>query len=201
MRIADILHTAGRGGRRHLGQRSRCATVVALGAVALTATAPAEAREEPCPGATEEPVAERQARAVAATVCLVNRERERLGLPELREQEQLAAAAEEHARDMVRRRYFAHVSPSGETMIDRLREAGFIRSGDGWAVGEALAWGGGRRARPASVVAAWLDSPPHRQVLLDRRYRRLGLGLAAGIPRVAAPAGGATYALDVGVRW
>jgi uncharacterized protein YkwD len=175
--------------------------VVAVGAVALTVAAPADAREESCPGAAEEPVAERPARAVSATICLVNRERERLGLPDLREQEQLAEAAEGHARDMVRRHYFSHVSPGGTTMVDRLRAAGFIRGGDAWAVGETLAWGGGRRARPASVVDAWLESPAHRQVLLDRRYRRLGVGLAAGVPRRDAPAGGATYAMELGVRW
>jgi uncharacterized protein YkwD len=198
MAIDDILHKA----RRRMRPASRCAAAVAIGAAALTGVANAETREETCPGAAEEPAAETQVRAVSATICLINEERERHHVPQLREQEQLTAAAEGHARDMVRRHYFGHVSPGGTTMTERLREAGFIRSGDAWAVGETLAWGRGRPARPSWVVAAWFDSAAHRRVLLDRRYRRLGVGLAPGIPRPGAGGlGGATYAAELGVRW
>jgi uncharacterized protein YkwD len=38
-------------------------------------------------------------------------------------------------------------------------------------------------------VDAWLDSPPHRRVLLSGRYAELGLGLQAGTPFRAGAAG------------
>jgi uncharacterized protein YkwD len=44
-------------------------------------------------------------------------------------------------------------------------------------------------------VLAWLRSPAHRRVLLDRRFRVAGIGIARGTP-FATP--GATYTADFG---
>jgi uncharacterized protein YkwD len=60
-------------------------------------------------------------------------------------------------------------------------------------VGENLAWGSGALATPAAVITGWMTSPPHRANVLDRRFRHLGLGLAAGAPG-APGSGAATYA-------
>ena len=51
-----------------------------------------------------------------------------------------------------------------------------------WAAGEALAWGSGRQATPRGIVYAWMHSPPHRAVLLGRKYRDVGIGVALGSP-------------------
>jgi uncharacterized protein YkwD len=49
------------------------------------------------------------------------------------------------------------------------------------------------------LVDEWLDSPPHRRILLDSGYRELGVGIAAGEPRDAQSSlPGATYTLDFG---
>ncbi|MFN8196167.1 MAG: CAP domain-containing protein [Nocardioidaceae bacterium] len=42
-------------------------------------------------------------------------------------------------------------------------------------LGENIAYG---YATPAAVVRAWMHSPGHRKNLLNRRYKRIGLGLA-----------------------
>jgi uncharacterized protein YkwD len=177
---------------------------VRAGALAVLASAgpgAAQAAAAACPGARELPAAATRAEAATAIVCVLNEERARRDLARLREQPQLERAAAGHARDMVRRRFFAHTTPEGTSMVDRLRGAGYIRAERPWAVGESLAWGAGGRATPAAIVAAWLDSPPHRRLVLAPRYREVGIGLALGVPVDGlGDAVGATYAAELGVR-
>lgn len=136
----------------------------------------------------------------AATLVLreVNRERVARELVRLDPDPRLALAAQRHARDMVRRGFFSHVTPEGGGMTTRVRAAGYLRTPAGWALGEVLAWGAGSCSTPAAVVAAWMASPSHRRVLLGRRYRELGVGVALGTPFAPAPVGGATYAAELG---
>jgi uncharacterized protein YkwD len=148
-----------------------------------------------CPGAGSIPGS--TARAAEATTCLVNAERRKRGLVKLRADRNLAVAAGRHARDMVKRGYFSHKTPAGRTVGDRLRAAGFGKPGQGWRAGEALGWGTGSRATPAALLRAWLNSPAHRRLLLDRRFRKLGVGVASGAP--SRGGAGATYALNLAV--
>jgi uncharacterized protein YkwD len=185
-------------------RRRRNAKTFRLGAGALASLAfigadPAEGRT--CAGADSEPTAETRDVAAAAVTCVLNHEREKRDLPRLREHPRLERPAGRYVRAMVRGRYFAHTSPSGETMADRLRDSRYISDDRAWAVGETLAWGVGARSTPAATVAAWMDSRPHRRVLLDPRYRDLGIGVSIGVPIEAAEdAAGATYAAEFGVR-
>jgi uncharacterized protein YkwD len=131
-----------------------------------------------------------------AVVCEVNHERGARGRPALAAQPVLTLAARRHARDMVRRRYFSHVTPSGRTLIDRMRSAGYLgRRAQSWAVGETLAWGSGELAEPAAIVDAWMRSRSHRRVLLSRAYREIGVAVEPGTP--FGPAG-STYAAELG---
>jgi uncharacterized protein YkwD len=164
----------------------------------FTASASA-AQAAPCPGATTMPTAANLSSEDDVVVCLINGERTSRGLHALRRDGDLAQAARRQASDMVRRTYFSHVTPGGADLGDRLRAAGYGR-GQGWHAGEALGWGTGPRATPAALVAAWLDSPAHRHLLLDPGFRELGVGVATGAPRpgnTGLP--GATYAVDFGV--
>jgi uncharacterized protein YkwD len=106
----------------------------------------------------------------------------------------LARAARGHAHDMASRRYFAHQRPGGPSFDDRLRRSGW----HGVAAGEAIAWGCGRHASPRSTVRAWLASPGHRAILLDRDYDRVGIGVGSRAPATCGP--GATWVLDAGKR-
>jgi uncharacterized protein YkwD len=83
---------------------------------------------------------------------------------------------------MVRRRYFSHFSPSGDSYIDRIRRTGYMRGAWDWRVGENLAYEWGENATPAAIVRAWMRSPDHRANLLSRRYREIGVGVARGTP-------------------
>jgi uncharacterized protein YkwD len=141
--------------------------------------------------------------APAATVgravrCLVNAQRAAHGLKALRPSRELRVAAEAHGADMVAHRFFAHVSPFTGAITDRARRAGYVRSDD-YALGEDIAWGEGELSTPDSIVTAWMNSPGHRAVILDRDYRDVGVGIVAGVP-VDAELPGATFVLDVGSR-
>ncbi len=172
---------------------------LAAGALLVLASAvPAQAASAAeCAGSGEIPGAGAQERAAVATICVLNQERASRGLPALRSQGGLERAAEGHARDMVRRRYFSHTTPEGRTFDERLR-GGYIRKRARWGVGETLAWGTKSKATPAAIVRAWLNSPPHRRVVLSSRFRDIGVGVTLGVPVAGSP--GATYAADLGMR-
>jgi uncharacterized protein YkwD len=178
--------------------RRLAAGVVAVAAVSGPAVAGAQAAR--CAGADAVPRATTLDDAAAATLCLVNRERSRRGLPRLRDHAALGRAGRRYAGLMVRRQFFSHVSPTGSTMADRDRAVGYATDDRAWSIGEALAWGVGERATPAATVDGWLASRPHRRLLLDADFRDLGIGVAVGAPvgrRADGPA--ATYAAELGL--
>jgi uncharacterized protein YkwD len=117
----------------------------------------------------------------------------------LHTQPRLTDAAFRHSRDMVRRGYFGHVTPTGVAAADRIHRAGYFHAGDDWVIGEDLAWGTGVLATPQATVAAWIASPSHERVLLDLEFVEVGVGVALGVPFGAAgAAAAATYTLDAG---
>jgi len=109
----------------------------------------------------------------------------------------LVRAARRHSREMVLRRYFAHESRDGARFSARIAATGWMPRHRRWYVGETLAWGRGTSAEPSLIVAAWLRSPSHRRVVLDPRYRQVGIGIVRGTPLAADPAG-LTYTADFG---
>jgi uncharacterized protein YkwD len=132
----------------------------------------------------------------AAVRCLVNQQRAANGLRPLRASRHLRRAARRHAADMVRRSYFAHVSPEGKTLSHRVRRAGYLRGARRWALGEDIGWASGSTASAAGIVDAWMQSPGHRAVILDGRFKEVGLGVASGVPGGGS---GATFVLDAGM--
>lgn len=89
------------------------------------------------------------------------------GLPALRSSDSLSTSATSYAREMIRRDFFGHQA--------RIQVAGRFRS-----AGEALAMHSGWSAEPRRTVGRWMDSPPHRALLLSSRYRWVGMGLSRG---------------------
>jgi uncharacterized protein YkwD len=189
-------------GRRFV-QASRRGVGVGLAAAAVTLPglppdADARPRQEPC---ANRDVPYQAAPEVVrnALVCEIDRVRARRDLRRLRPNDALDLATARHAADMSERRYFAHVSPGGGELADRARRAGYIKPTCSWRVGEVLAWGVGGRSTAAATVAAWLDSPSHRRILVSRRYSDLGVGTVAGTPYEQYPSG-VTVAAVLGHR-
>lgn len=140
-------------------------------------------------------------RAIRAVRCLINRERTMRGRPALRGSKHLRRAAVGHTADMVSRRRLSHVGSTGQTLRTRASRAGYVRAHDRrWKVGEAIAWASGRSATPARLVASMMASPSHRQVILDRRYRELGIAMRFGSPRAGVKNRAVTMTVDFGCR-
>lgn len=99
----------------------------------------------------------------------INAARRAGGLRILRVSSGLRRAAEAHARWLVRSGSFTHSSAGGVSPARRIRR--YYR---GRLVGETLLWGS-PSVDAAQALARWLASPAHRGVLLDRRFREIGV--------------------------
>ena len=110
-----------------------------------------------------------------------------------------ANAAEGHSADMVEAQFFAHDGPDGTDMVDRILGTGYAR-GQGWSLGENIAWGTGNLGTAREIHNAWMRSPGHKANILRRQFREIGIGIALGAPVDARGQDGATYTADFGVR-
>ena len=104
-------------------------------------------------------------------LAAMNHARAEHGLAPLRVDLTLERAARAHSLDMLRRNYFAHGAFASRIIGSGAR---------GPLFGENLAWGSGRYAAPATIVAEWLASPEHRANLLHPGFARVGLAAPAG---------------------
>ncbi|MEX1141426.1 MAG: CAP domain-containing protein [Thermoleophilaceae bacterium] len=192
--------------RRPRLDRTPLAALAALSCLALLApAATAAAKQRPSckpstvAAASAPPRAAATPRLARAAVCLINRRRVARGLRKLRLNRRLSRAARRHTRDMVRHRYFSHVSRNGGDISDRLHRSGYLGGRFSWTVGENLAWGAGRRGTPREIVRSWMRSPGHRRNMLSSRFREIGIGVVARAP-IRSSARAATYTTTFGSR-
>jgi uncharacterized protein YkwD len=137
----------------------------------------------------------------AAVLCLINTERAQHGESPLQANRRLEAAAESHGKEMLALNYFDHVSPSGVTPVDRVREAGYIPNSEvGYVIGENLAWGTLTLSTPEAIVAAWIASPEHLANILEAKYRETGIDVEPEVPKeLSEGVEGALYTQEFGV--
>lgn len=110
-------------------------------------------------------------------VSLINKQRAKRGLPKVSVHAKLVDAARAHSTDMAGQKYFRHSSLSGETFSQRVIRHGYKRAGYSyWKVGENIAWGSGLYSSPTVIVQAWMKSKAHRNVILTKRFRDIGVG-------------------------
>jgi uncharacterized protein YkwD len=139
-------------------------------------------------------------RVEAATFCLVNVQRARHGLRALRQNADLARSAAGHSEDMVSENYFDHVSPGGETPLQRAKASTYVPRRSAYLVGENIALGTLQLATPTAIVASWMQSAGHRANILNPDFRDTGIGIVARAPRrYSNGQPGATYTQQFGV--
>src|SRR4051812_11659150 len=137
-------------------------------------------------GCTSVVYAQRAASLQRQVHDLVNAERRTAGRSALTWDASLAAIARAHSQDMAKRRFFAHVNPDGEDPTARGRRAHYechkILSTNTDRVGLAEnlyeASGGARDDIQHRSVAGWMNSPGHRQNILEKTYTKTGIGIA-----------------------
>jgi uncharacterized protein YkwD len=110
--------------------------------------------------------------AVIGRINLIRRGR---GLRALRFNSRLAAAADFHSRDMARKGYFEHESANGTAFWRRIERFYPSRGFRSWTVGENLLWASDTYGA-AFAVREWMNSPPHRENILSRDWREIGIG-------------------------
>lgn len=104
---------------------------------------------------------------------LTNQKRMESGLSPLTLNNQLSEAAQRKAGDMFAFNYWAHNSPSGRDPWSFFHEVDY----NYLYAGENLARD---FMNSSSVVDAWMNSPTHRDNLLNSRYQEIGLAVVNG---------------------
>lgn len=113
-------------------------------------------------------------------LALLNQSRKENNLPPLALEAKLNKAAQGHAEDMLKRKYFAHSSPEGKTVGDRYRRAG----GSKWLVTAENLATFTQTFPPITdnvlkhLQESWMNSPGHRKNILLRGLTEFGFGIA-----------------------
>lgn len=100
---------------------------------------------------------------------LTNNERSKHGLAPLQVDVLLGKVAHEKSRDMAINNYFSHDSPIYGSLFDMMKANGISYS----AAGENIAKG---YFTPEHVVTGWMNSPGHRQNILNDEFTHIGVG-------------------------
>lgn len=119
--------------------------------------------------------------ATSTIISLTNGDRISLGLPALRADAALEAAAQMKADNMAAQGYFAHNTPDGKNPWYWFKKAGyaFLYAGENLAI---------RFSTPAAIEKAWMASPGHRRNIVNGNYSDIGVGIAYGTYQGSATA-------------
>jgi uncharacterized protein YkwD len=107
-------------------------------------------------------------------LSLINQIRADHGLAKLTMNSSLRSAAKAHSTDMLRNGYFEHDGPteSWDARVSRYLKAPMV--------GENIAWGQGSSGTAQGIVTQWMQSPPHRAIILTPGFKRIGVSMATG---------------------
>lgn len=107
-------------------------------------------------------------------IDLVNQDRKSEKIKVLVENKKLSAAAQAKANDMLKNQYFSHTSPAGKRLDYFINNSGYKN----WSiVGENLAMG---FKTEKDAERAFMESPTHRDNILDKNFKEIGVGIACG---------------------
>lgn len=113
-----------------------------------------------------------QKKYVDEIVTLVNQAREKEGLQPLTLDPQLRKGAQVRAAECVKK--FSHTRPDGTSYKTAISEAGVVSN----YTGENVACG---HSSAQQVVKAWLNSPGHRDNILNSNFTKIGVGLEKNV--------------------
>lgn len=168
---------------------------------AATARASVMRTTKACPHARLRPSPTNLRAIEAATLCLIDGQREAHHLHGLRFNADLHAVAAGQASEMVLGDYFGDNNRAGQTPLQRIVASSYPAHAARVSTAQNIGWGTGPDATPEAMLQAWLASPPHRKIILTADYRDVGIGVQPATPaNVTGGARGATYTVEFGVR-
>jgi len=105
----------------------------------------------------------------AAMFRLINEERGKREIHELKWRPDLVTPARNHATDMWEQEFFGHISPQGQDVGDRLdaEEVDFHLAGENLALAPTL----------ETAHKGLMNSQGHRENILDEDYKQVGIGV------------------------
>ncbi|MER7736225.1 CAP domain-containing protein [Streptomyces erythrochromogenes] len=109
--------------------------------------------------------------SVAAVLALVNQERAAAGCQAVTLNAKLTKAAQDHSADMAANSNMSHTGSDGSDPGARITRAGYAWS----TYGENVAYG---YSTPEKVMEGWMNSPGHRENILNCSFKEIGIGLA-----------------------
>lgn len=127
--------------------------------------------QAPQPPKTSAPSAPPASGSVAAVLSLVNQERAAAGCPAVALNAKLTKAAQDHSADMASHSNMSHTGSDGSDPGARITRAGYTWS----TYGENVAYG---YSTPEKVMEGWMNSPGHRENILNCSFKEIGIGLA-----------------------
>ncbi len=186
--------------RRNLGAAlaAACLCVSTIG----TGAAVARSASPPCRDTNLSPTVANAGRVDAATLCLIDQLRTVHRLRPVRLNGELHKLATRQVSDMVSWNYFADDRPPGLTPLALITSTTrYPAHAKSVAVGQNIGWGTGPYATATAMVAAWMASPDHREVILTGEYREAGVGVVPALPPLLGrELAGATYAIEFAAR-
>ena len=117
--------------------------------------------------------------AKRAAICVINHQRSRHGVPPVGASGELSHAARRHSRYIQKHRCFSHRCDGEAGLMKRVARSGYLAGARSAGCGEAIGWG---KMTPKRMVKRWMASPAHRAILLDRDFKRIGIGTLWGTP-------------------
>lgn len=102
-------------------------------------------------------------------VELTNQEREKQGLAPLEIDSELSLVSKDKSKDMLNNQYFSHDSPTYGSPFDMMEQYGISYR----TAGENIAKG---QSSPEEVVDGWMNSPGHRENILNGDFTHIGVG-------------------------
>jgi uncharacterized protein YkwD len=113
---------------------------------------------------------------------LVNTQRSIYNLAPLTENADLQTTAQKYAERMWNEGFYGHISPKGDSVEERLNETNYFEVDSvhcnchsiSFAVGENIAKG---QKNPEEVMDDWMNSPGHRENILSKDFKEIGIGL------------------------
>lgn len=152
--------------------------------------------------AQEDTKTQRLASLESSVVREVNRVRAARGLTPLRQAPSLRTAARSHTKAMLDYGFFGHDSADGTAFSERIKRYYTSRGWHSWSVGEALLASPTRQTEASAIVTAWMESPPHREIILSPAWRDVGIGAlyAPVAPRAFGDTETVAVTADFGAR-